>query len=156
MGGVAGLREALAACRLVALDTMVFSYHIANSPHYAPLTSVVLETIESGRVAGLATTVTLAEVLTAPAQAGKRRAMQDYEIYLTHFPNLRLVALDVTLARETALVRAATGLRTPDAVTVAAARLYGADGIVTNDRRWAGRVTAPTLIILDEYLPRQR
>ena len=42
-----------------------------------------------------------------------------YNLYLTHFPNLRLVPLDADLARETALVRAATGLRTPDAVQVA-------------------------------------
>ena len=55
-------------------------------------------------------------------------------------------------ARETARVRAATGLRTPDAVQVAAARLAGAGAIVTNDRRWAGRVTEPTLVMLDDYL----
>lgn len=152
MGGVADLRQALLACHLVALDTMVFSYHLADSPRYIPLTSVILETIESGQIAGLMTTVTLVEVLTAPAQARQRRAMDDYEIYLTHFPNLRLVPLDVTLAREAALVRAATGLRTPDAVNIAAARLYGAEAIVTNDHRWVGRVSTPAVILLDEYL----
>jgi len=111
-----------------------------------------LEAVESGQISGLITTVTLAEVLTLPAKAGDRQAMQDYELYLTHFPNLRLVPLDAVLARETALVRAATGLRTPDAVQVAAARLSGADAIVTNDHRWVGRVTAPAMVMLDEYL----
>jgi len=113
---------------------------------------VVLEAVESGQVAGLITTVTLAEVLTAPAQAGDRRAMLDYELYLTNFPNLRLVVLDVALARETALVRATSRLRMPDAVQVAAARLAGADGIVTNDHRWAGRVTQPQVVMLDDYV----
>jgi len=136
----------------LALDTMVFSYHLSNHPRYAPLTSVVLEAIESGQVAGLVTTVTLAEILTVPAQTGDRRMMQDYELYLTHFPNVRLVPLDVALARETALVRAASRLRVPDAVQVAAARLSGADGIVTNDHRWAGRVHQPALVMLDDYL----
>ena len=150
--GVEEFRRAISGHRLLALDTMVFSYHLSAHPRYVPLTRVVLEAIESGQVAGLTTTVTLAEVLTVPAQAGDRRAMVDYELYLTHFPNLRMVSLDVLLARETALVRATCGLRTPDAVQVAAARLAGADGIVTNDRRWARRVTRPEVVVLEEYV----
>lgn len=150
--GVEELRRAVSGYKLLALDTMVLSYHLANHPRYVPLTRVVLEAIESGQVAGLITTVTLAEVLTVPAQAGDRRAMLDYELYLTNFPNLRLVVLDVALARETALVRATAKLRTPDAVQVAAARLAGADGIVTNDHRWAGRVTQPQVVLLDDYV----
>ena len=150
--GVEELRRVVSGYTLLALDTMVFSYHLSNHPRYAPLTRAVLGAIESGEVAGLMTMVTLAEVLTVPAQAGDRRAMQDYDLYLTHFPNLRLVPLDVALARETALVRATSKLRVPDAVQVAAARLAGADGIVTNDRRWIGRVTQPPLVMLDDYL----
>jgi predicted nucleic acid-binding protein len=146
------LRETLDGYPLVFLDTMVFSYQLANHPRYAPLTSVVLKAVESGQIAGLISTVTLAEILTLPAKAGDRQAMQDYELYLTHFPNLRLVTLDTALARETALVRAATGLRTPDAIQVATARLAGADAIVTNDRRWDGKVTDPALVMLDSFL----
>jgi len=150
--GVKELRRVVSGYTLLALDTMVFSYHLSNHPRYTPLTRVVLGAIESGEVAGLITTVTLAEVLTVPAQAGDRRATLDYELYLTHFPNLRLVPLDIALARETALVRGASKLRVPDAVQVAAARLAGADGIVTNDRRWLGRVTQPALVMLGDYL----
>jgi predicted nucleic acid-binding protein len=150
--GVEEFRRVVSGYTLLALDTMVFSYHLSNHPRYAPLTRVVLGAIESGEVAGLITTVTLAEVLTVPAQAGDRRAMLDYELYLTHFPNLHLVPLDIALARETARVRGASKLRVPDAVQVAAARLAGADGIVTNDRRWLGRVAQPALVMLGDYL----
>jgi uncharacterized protein len=150
--GIAELREAIGAHRLLLVDTPVFSYHLADHPRYAPLTAVILEAIESGKVAGLTSAVTVAEILTLPAQAGDQQAMQDYELFLTGFPNLQIMPLDVPLARETALVRAATGLRTPDAVQVAAARLYRADAIVTNDRRWAARVTTPVVILLDAYL----
>lgn len=152
MGGVGKLRQAISGCELLVLDTMVFSYHLSDHPRYASLTAVVLGTIESGKVAGLTTTLTLAELLTVPAQGNDRRAMQEYELYLTHFPNLRILPLDVVLAREAAQVRAATGLRMPDAIQVAAARLSGADAIVTNDRRWAGRVTQPALVLLDDYV----
>jgi predicted nucleic acid-binding protein len=137
--------------QLIALDTMVFIYHLAAHPRYAALTTVALELIETAQVAGITTAVTLAEILTAPAKTGDRQALQDYEIYLTRFPNLRIIPLDIALARETALVRAAAGLRTPDAIQVAAARLAGADAILTNDRRWIGRVDRPTVLVLDEW-----
>ena len=58
---------------------------------------------------------TLAEILTVPAKVGDRM----------RFPNLEVAPLDVTLARETALARAVTGLRPPDAIQAAAARLAG-------------------------------
>jgi len=151
VGGVEKLRHAISGHKLLMLDTMAFSYHLSDHPRYAPLTAVVLEAVESGQVAGVTTTVTLAELLTVPAQSNDRRAMQEYELYLTHFPNLRILPLDTALAREAALVRAATGLRMPDAIQVAAARLSDADGIVTNDKRWVGRVTHPVLLLLDDY-----
>lgn len=151
MGELSRLRHVLAGHKSLLLDTMVFSYHLSNHSRYAPLTTVILETIESGKASGLTTTLTLAELLTVPAQRDDRRAMQEYELYLTHFPNLRIVPLDVALARETARVRGATRLRTPDAIQVAAARLYGADAIITNDRRWTGQVTQPALVLLDDY-----
>jgi len=150
--GVKELRQALESCKLVLLDTMIISYHLANHAQYGPLARTILEAIESGQPEGLITTVALAEVLTRPAQANNRRAMQDYELYLTHFPHLHIVPLDTDLARETARTRAETGLRTPDAVHVAAARLRGADAIMTNDHLWQSRVHTPTVILLDEYV----
>jgi predicted nucleic acid-binding protein len=152
--GIDALHQALDGRRLLVLDTMVFSYHFANHPRYAPLTRIVLDTIESGQMEGLITTITLAELLTRPAQAHNRQAMYDYELFVTHFPHLRLVSLDADLARETARARAETRLRTPDAVQVAAAWLYDADAILTNDHRWRDRVQRPALILLDDYVSR--
>lgn len=149
--GIEDLRGEIGAHRLLMVDTPVFSYHLSDHPRYSSLTATILEAIESGKVAGLTSAITIAEILTLPAQAGDQQALQDYELFLTSFPNLRVAPLDVTLARETALVRAATGLRTPDAVQVAAARLYGADAIITNDHRWAARVTTPPVILLDTF-----
>lgn len=64
--GIEDLRQALARCRLILLDTMVFSYHLSLSAHprYAPLSRVLLEAVESGQVTGLTTTVTQAEILS--------------------------------------------------------------------------------------------
>ncbi|MGQ9492057.1 MAG: type II toxin-antitoxin system VapC family toxin [Anaerolineae bacterium] len=150
--GIANFYQRLAGLQLIALDTMVFIYHLAGHPRYVGLTTAVLEMIEAGKVTGITTTVTLAEILAAPARSGDRRALLDYELYLTNFPHLRIVPFDVALAREAALVRGMAGLRTPDAIQVAAARLAGADAILTNDRRWVGRVDRPAVMVLDDWV----
>ena len=51
-------------------------------------------------------------------------------------------------------------MRTPDAVQVAAALVYGADVIVTNDRAWLAKFKSaefearpwPALLLLEDYL----
>lgn len=150
--GVEGLRQNLKGFQRIFVDTMVFSYHISNHPRYAPLTQVVMEMIESGDVEGCTTTITMVELLTVPARAGNRQAMDEYELYLNSFPHLQIFPLDISIARETAIVRASTGLRTPDAVQIATARIAGARAIVTNDRDWTGKVETPQIIILDDYV----
>lgn len=149
--GVDDLTRLLSTLRLISLDTMVFAYHLADHPRYSALTTAVLDAVESGRLNAVTTTVTLTEILTAPAKAGDQQALQDYEIFLTRFPNLHIAPLDVEMAREAALVRGEAGLRTPDAIQVAAARLAGAEAILTNDRRWVGRFDRPAVVLLDDY-----
>ena len=149
--GVDDLARRLSTLRLISLDTMVFAYHLADHPRYSALTTAVLDAVESGRLNAVTTTVTLTEILTAPAKAGEQQALQDYEIFLTRFPNLHIAPLDVEMAREAALVRGEAGLRTPDAIQVAAARLAGAEAILTNDRRWVGRFDRPAVVLLDDY-----
>ena len=86
--------------------------------------------------------------------------MWDYEAYISNFPNLAIVTLDSALARQTAIVRATTSMRMPDAVQVAAAVLYTADMIVTNDRAWLGKLKRaespgappwPAVLYLDDH-----
>lgn len=102
--GIENLEDAIGSHRLLLLDTPVFSCHFSNHPRYAPLTTVILGAIESGRAAGLTSAITAAEILTFPAQADNQRTVRDYELFLANFPNLHVAPLDVTLAFETALV----------------------------------------------------
>ncbi len=83
---------------------------------------MVLEAVESGQVMGVTTTVTLAEILSLPARLSSRAVMLEYELYLTHFPNLRLGAAGCGPGPGDRWVRGTTGLRLPDALQVAAAR----------------------------------
>ena len=148
---VASLLAALSPHRLAFLDTNIFSYHLCDHPRYAPLSAAILSAVESGVLAGLTTTLTLAELLTLPAKAGNAQALADYELFVTCFPNLCLVPLDQAVAREAALVRASTGLRTPDAIQVASARVHKADVILSNDRKWSNCISHPQVLLLEAY-----
>jgi hypothetical protein len=80
--------------------------------------------------------VTLSEVLVLPAKSGDLGRVDALRRAVVSLPGLTLVGIDEQGARETALVRAATGLRLPDAAVVAAARLVDAVALIGNDRRW--------------------
>jgi predicted nucleic acid-binding protein len=149
---LAALTAALAAHRTIFVDTMVFVYLLDNHPVYANTAAAVLGAIERGAPAGVTSMLTLAELLTGPARAGNLTALRDYELYLTNFPHLHLHPFDASVARRVALVRAATSLRTPDAIQLATATVAGATAIVGNDKAWQGKTGALALLLLDDYL----
>jgi len=150
--GVAALATALAPHPIVFVDTMVIVYLLENHPVYGDVAATVMNTIEQGVVTGVTSMLTLAELLTGPARAGNFTALRDYELYLTNFPNLTLHSIDADVARKVATVRAATGLRTPDAIQLATAELAGATAIVGNDKGWKGRTGALDLLLLNAFL----
>lgn len=150
--GIAQLQQALASHHLIGVDTMVWIYLLDEHPRYADLAMTVFALIEQGTVQGVTSTLTLAEILTAPARAGNTQAMQDYELYLTHFPHLQLMPPSVEIVRQAALVRAGTNLKMPDAIQIATAIHAGATALVSNDKQWRNRVNQPMLVLLDDYL----
>ncbi|HQY94590.1 PIN domain-containing protein [Caldilinea sp.] len=125
---------------------------LENYPVFADLATAVLTPIEQGAAAGVTSTLTLTELLTGPVQAANLTALRDYELHLTNFPHLTLHACDADVARQVALVRAATGLRTPDAIRIATVALAGATLIVGNDKAWQGKTGSLALLLLNEFV----
>ena len=123
-----------------------------DHPRYAPLATTSMACIERGKTSGVTSTLTLAELLTAPAQANNEQALRDYELYLTNFPNLLIVPLSVDLARRAARVRATSQLKMPDAIQIATAQESGVGAILGNDKRWRNRTGNLPLLLLDDYL----
>lgn len=146
--GLRELDEVLSQAHSVFVDTNVFIYHLGTHADYGPLAAEILEWIETGQGTGLTTVVALAELLVLPAKSGNMDAVLNYETYLLNFPNLQVVPIDNVVAREGALIRAATGLPTPDAFQLAAAIVHGADLIITNDKRWRERPQYPRILQL--------
>jgi predicted nucleic acid-binding protein len=150
--GVAEFTQALTAHRVVSIDTMVFIHLLDAHPRYVEFATALFTAIEQGQLRGVTSTLTLAEILTAPAQKANVQALRDYELYLTNFPNLEIVPLQLDVARAIATVRASTQLKLPDALQIATALVAGADVIVSNDKQWRNRFSQPALLLIDDFL----
>ena len=94
---------------------------------------------------------TLLEVLVVPYRAGHRQLAEQYEALLTRSRGVRLVDVSREQLRAAAQLRAATGVKTPDALQIAAALTTGCSTLVTNDRRLP-EVPGLRVIQLSSYL----
>ena len=145
------LRRQLGKYKRVFLDTILFIYLVERNPTYSALAETVLESVETGKLEAFISSLTLAELLTGPAQAQNVEAMRDYELYLTHFPHLNIIAVGPEHAPAIARARAVTGLRASDAIQIALAIVTAVDAIIGNDKAWKGKTGAIDYVMLRSF-----
>jgi predicted nucleic acid-binding protein len=119
----------------VALDTAAFIYFIEEHPLYLPALLPIFAAADSEELTIVTSAVTLLEVLVVPYRAGNLPLANRYEALLNRSRGVRLRKIDRGLLRAAAQLRASTGVRTPDALQLAAALSEGCTAFVTNDRR---------------------
>lgn len=136
----------------VALDTAIFIYFIEEHADFLGLVEPVFELIDRGAWRGVTSAVTLLECLVVPYRAGDLALGDRYEALLTRSRGLELVELDRPLLRAAAQLRATLGMKTPDALQIAAALRKGASVFLTNDRRLPA-VRGLRVLQLGDYLP---
>lgn len=119
----------------VAVDTAIFIYFIEENPRFLPEIAPLFKEADQGRRELIASALTLLEVLVVPYRAGNRLLAERYEALLTRSRGIRLVELSHDQLRAAAQLRAATGVKTPDALQLVAAIGGGCTTFLTNDRR---------------------
>jgi predicted nucleic acid-binding protein len=119
----------------VAFDTALFIYLIEEHPVYASVVRPAFVAADAGDLEIVTSAVTLLEVLVVPYRAGNLPLAQRYETILTRSRGVRLLELERPLLRTAAMIRARFGVRTPDALQLAAALSARCTAFVTNDRR---------------------
>jgi predicted nucleic acid-binding protein len=138
----------------VAIDTAAFVYWIEEEPRYLSLVAELFAAIDAGAIAGATSTLTLLEVLVVPYRAGDLALAERYEAILGQSRGLTLVDLERPLLRAAAQLRAVhRGLRTPDALQLAAALAVRATAFVTNDRELPA-IPDLRVVQLRDHLPR--
>lgn len=119
----------------VALDTAIFIYFIEENPQFLPAIVPLFQEADHGERELITSALTLLEVLVVPYRAGNRLLADRYEALLTRSRGIRLVDLAHDQLRAAAQLRAATGVKTPDALQLVAAIGAGCTTFLTNDRR---------------------
>jgi predicted nucleic acid-binding protein len=119
----------------VAVDTAIFIYLIEGHPRYLPAILPLFEAADRGDVELVTSAVTLLEVLVVPYRAGDLALAERYEALLTRSRGVLLVELERNLIRAAAQLRAVHGVRTPDALQLAAGLTARCGSFLTNDRR---------------------
>lgn len=137
----------------VAVDTAVFIYLIEEHPTFLPVVAPLFRRADRGGGSLVTSALTLLEVLVTPYRAGNRSLADRYEALLTRSRGIELIALTQQQLRAAAQLRAATGVKTPDAMQLAAAIGAGCRALVTNDRRLPSLPGLP-IIQLSSYAGR--
>jgi predicted nucleic acid-binding protein len=124
----------------------VFIYFIEEHPDYLPIVEPLFVEVAAGHLQAVTSAVTLLETLVVPYRAGDQALADRYESLLTRSGGLELIDLDRPLLRAGAQLRARFGVKTPDALQLAAALRRRCSTFVTNDRRMP---TVPGIRVLE-------
>jgi predicted nucleic acid-binding protein len=129
----------------VAVDTVAFIYFIEAHPTYLPALRPLFAAADREELTIVTSAVTLLEVLVVPYRAGNMALAVRYEALLTRSRGLHLREIDRAQLLAAAHLRAVAGVRTPDALQLAAALSEGCTAFVTNDQRLHSLPNLPVL-----------
>lgn len=118
---------------VVSLGTSPFIYFIERHPNYIGILQPFFEALDRGEFRAITSTLTLTEVLVHPIRNRNASLAAQYARILSSARNLAVLPVSDRIATEAAELRALHGLRTPDAIQLATARIGGAGSFLTND-----------------------
>ena len=139
--------------RKVGLDTSMLIYHLEDVEPYSELTEAAFAAIAEGSPAAILSTISATELLVQPFAEGRKDRILTCERFVLSLPNMTLIPPSYLIAKEAARLRAAYGIRTPDALLVATMLVERGEALLTNDRglrRLKGEGLA--VLVLDEYV----
>lgn len=145
------VEEVLRGVERLALDTSPLIYYIEDSPLYAKPIAPIFEQIDSGRIGGVTSVLTLTEVLVQPLLRGDASLCDRYRKLILESRHLEVLQISVEIADRAAHLRAAYGLRIPDAMQLATALHANCEAFLTNDSRFK-RVAEIRILLLSEIV----
>ncbi len=133
----------------VLIDTAVWIYHLEANARFATVAGNIIAGLEAGRFRGVASELTLHELIVRPLQLGRQDVADEYELLMSHFPHLEWVPVTGNILVRAAALRARHRLRGPAAIQIATALESGATLAVTGADTWRQLPEIATLIITD-------
>lgn len=144
---------ALYGASRIYFDTAPLIYWIEERPQYFPMVQPVFEAIGRGLKTGISSYITLLEVLVLPLRDRRFDLVSKYRNLLLSDPNVEVVTIERDVSESAARLRAKySGLKSPDAIHLAAAQIRGADLFLTNDQR-LNQITEVKIVSLSAASP---
>lgn len=94
------IAERLAGCRKAHIDTMTVIYFIEEHPKYRLVVRPVFELLDSQKIAGLSSYLTLLEVLVQPIRQGRPDLARQYRDTLLRASGFTLFPVDQDIAEQ--------------------------------------------------------
>jgi len=149
--GLNRLNTILSQHRRIAMDSSIFIYQIEAHPKYVALTDAVFSWLDDPTSRAVTAALTMTEILVVPYRNRDEKLVDDFYGLFSTYPNLEWISVDLQVADVAARLRAAYGLRTPDALQAAVAIQTEATALITNDPVFR-RVSGFAPIVLDDFL----
>ncbi|HSP55159.1 MAG TPA: PIN domain-containing protein [Dehalococcoidia bacterium] len=137
----------------ICLDSNALIYLLDRVHPYFPWLHRLFESIAGGERVAVVSVISEMEVMVKPLRDEDFDGLNRLDDALSH-PSVVVVALDRSIARRAAEIRAALDLSIPDAVVAATAVEAGCDLIVGNDKQFAQRMREIPYIYLDDVVSR--
>lgn len=148
-------------------DSSALIAYFGSEPTTPVISHIIDEYVGLGRNTGAVCAVSVMEIGVGPLRgvslsgsgsgpdAAARAALAPITDFLTGFRGIRVLDVDYLSAINAAMLRANQKLSPPDALIVGCAARHRVRQLVTNDRRWLGRLTLRgfTVRLLSDYLP---
>ena len=143
MGSIGDLAGAVAY-----LDANIFIYLLEGFSPIGDKAGELFAEIDAGRIRGVTSELTLAELLAKPIRDGNAQAISQYQNLLSSRQGLEVTSISRQILLEAARLRGSTPLKLPDAIHVATATLAGCTVFISNDKRLAA-TAIPVYLLSD-------
>ena len=130
----------------LGIDSSAFIAYAEEQMSLMRVLAQVFDRIFQGRIQGITTSLTLAEVFVHAKATQDAETEAKYRALL-FAPTIRRVPVDDIIAERAADLRAQYRLATPDAIQIATALEGGCDAFLTNDAALGRVVEIPVLVV---------
>jgi predicted nucleic acid-binding protein len=120
----------------VCIDTNVFLNVLNRESVFYQDSKEVLNAVDLGTLEAVIPTLVIAEILTGFYTDNKDDKAEQFLSTIISNKNIEVVQLSIEIAASSAVVRAKTGMRLPDAMVMSTALHEKVDYMVTNDRNF--------------------
>ncbi len=120
---------------------MLVAYFEPSDATHALAVVLIDEFVLAGRNVAVVSTIAAMELLVRPLRVAPKGVVHIYD-FLTRWPNLVLLPVDLHVAQEAASLRATHGFKVPDALVIASGIVSQVGHLVTNDAQWQKKLAA--------------